>query len=72
MGIENWRDHSTLVASKEVVDAKLDKDLLMEARVAAAETSGRHVDDDSADKSVRAASVISGMSSCASIKHLLE
>ena len=67
MGTENWRDHSTLVASKEAVDTELDKDILMEAKVAAAATSGRHVDDDSADKSVCAASVISGMSSYASI-----
>ena len=39
----------------------------MEAKVAAAATSGRHVDDDSADKSVCEASVISSMSSYASI-----
>ena len=67
MGIENWRDHITLVASKEAVDAELDKDLLMEAKVAAAARSGRHMDDDSADKSVWAASVISGMRSYDSI-----
>ena len=67
MGIENWWDHSTLVASKETVDAELDEDLLMEAKVAAAATSGRHMGDDSADKSVCAASVISDMSSYASI-----
>ena len=67
MRIDNWRDHNTLVANKEAVDAELDEYFLMEAKVAAAATSGRHVDDDSADKSVCAASVISGMSSYASI-----
>ena len=39
----------------------------MEAKVAAAATSGRHVDDDSADKSICTASVISCMSNYASI-----
>ena len=67
MGIENWRDHSTLVAGKEIVDAERDKELLMEAKVAAAAMSYKHVDDDSADKSVCAAIVISCMSSYASI-----
>ena len=37
------------------------------SKVAAAATSGKHVDDDSADKSVCAASVVSCMSSYASI-----
>ena len=66
-GIENWRDHSTLVAGKEAVDAEQDEEFLMEAKVAATATNGKHVADDSADKSVCAEYVISCMSSYASI-----
>ena len=67
MGIENWRDHSTLVAGKEAVDAERDEEIFMKAKVAAAAKSDRHVDDDSVDKSICATSIISGMSSYASV-----
>ena len=67
MGIENWRNHSTLVAGKEAVDAEQDKELLMKTKVAAAATSDKHVDDNSADKNICAASIIRCMSSYASI-----
>ena len=56
-----------VVAGKKAVDAERDKELLIEAKVAATATNYKHVDDDSADKSVCAASVISCMSSYDSI-----
>ena len=67
MGVENWRNRSTLVSGKEAVDAEQYEEILMKAKVAAAATSDRHVDDDSVDKSICAASIISGISSYASV-----
>lgn len=62
MGID-WRNHSSMVSDKEAVDAERADNALMEAKVIAAATDDRYVDDEVAGGDVCAASAVSCMSS---------